>query len=628
MISVFQGLSTAIDNLRQSINNLIQNINWPWGNSATRLVNIKVVESRIKSPADTEIVIQSAGNSLKFNVKSGIENGGTRIHYFLISPELKDHNLTIVPKNGDSFRVSSTNGYLRLDLKNVNYITIDGIKYYLSPDAWQNIIISDTRPGIIISPQNQQQLEKIINLWEAAIKGDKELDEFLTANLDTDTINEIKDILALLKQNPELQRHADALSQIDVWQLAELGTRAAIKDYLLTKIHFGLLEGEVFNKIMVVVDKVRENTPLTAEDTTLLNTIAVANIAVRESIHNRSTNTITPINERYVVANLAENYLARALVPQGVFQVHQSHFRDFKATMAARGVIIPDWFTAYRGEEFAYGPAIRNTIANAGGNYVFDVTTASSNFMARIFDHERVHTLVLLAKEMSGFTPETVFRSEEAFTDALALLIKYNGDVDAALNSPNIRDTSYSLGVEALLDIVKEININAGGDITGVRLMLDGVLGIASGANKGTLEPLIAYYDSRNVGNGISFATKMAPFSDTRYVYMGEGYEIDPALPKTKIKQIINGFSYEEARVAGASVGSDYFERRKQVFIEYPTFLLSGTQETIKDLILQRVLKNPEATSEMRGLVGGIYSGYIKAIKRRMEDILVKAQPN
>jgi len=242
--------------------------------------------------------------------------------------------------------------------------------------------------------------------------------------------------------------------------------------------------------------------------------------------------------------------------------------------------------------------------------------------MAGILDHERIHFISSLAKSSAQeFPKHDGFRSDEAFTECLALLIKHGADAGVALGSEDIDRTSYRRAVEEVLRIVLEVNQFSGDGRLGAKLLLRGLTGIPKGEVKGLFEPLETYYDQNKIGGEVSFSERMAAFSDERRLYEINEITVSKNSPKKKTREVIGSVSYEEARQKDRWMDRKSFSRSRRIALRWPMHLIETTfRNGVTDSAYEKVLANEGARREMGLMVESYYRNYARAIKKWLEE--------
>lgn len=325
------------------------------------------------------------------------------------------------------------------------------------------------------------------------------------------------------------------------------------------------------------------------------------------------------MSEKFALAGIAENYFLKDLVPKEAFSLHQRAYQDFSQMMSNEGELVPEWFSPYRGEEFRYAPAIGPTIANPD-QYFFGIFGETASSMAHIFDHERGHYLQSCASALAKDSQEEGFSSEEVYTECLALLIRYQADPLKAINSEEIKRTSYGRGVEELLKVLLEVDRFSGKTKTGAKLLFRGLTQGAETKPKRPLEPLEEYYDQNKVGGETSFSQRMAAFSDERRIYITTYFSASEESPNEEIKKVIDAINYEELRKKDNQESEEYFIKCKERFRDNPTALIeAGYRDKIEDFILEKVMANEASKNELEVMVESIYRQYLESVKNWLE---------
>jgi hypothetical protein len=586
-----------------------------------------VALGKLKQPIALVSWLPKDGGAEPLAVKaiSGFEGEGVQrqtIHYLVLSPELNSLGLTITRKDGGAVRITAADGCLPIDPEQVQTVAIGDRVFKPRTDPWENLGLLESKPAKI-DEESQRTLNQIVQLWQAALAGEENLGQFLQANMDREALAEVQDTLAFLKNHPLLQKWHYDLAKIDAWRLADLPSLEQRKEYLKKiGVSFLFMDSEEFGLLMRAADKIQNKQDFTAEDVSLLNALALAEVAVSGCAQFSSAFYLTPLNERFALANIAENYFMRGLVPVGTFSRHQQNYLAFSQIMAGEGEEMPEWFSPYRGDEFRYAPAISGTIANAGGKYFFNLEGETADSMAGILDHERIHFISSLAKSSAQeFPKHDGFRSDEAFTECLALLIKHGADAGVALGSEDIDRTSYRRAVEEVLRIVLEVNQFSGDDRLGAKLLLRGLTGIPKGEVKGLFEPLETYYDQNKIGGEVSFSERMAAFSDERRLYEINEITVSKNSPKKKTREVIGSVSYEEARQKDRWMDRKSFSRSRRIALRWPMHLIETTfRNGVTDSAYEKVLANEGARREMGLMVESYYRNYARAIKKWLEE--------
>jgi len=550
---------------------------------------------------------------------SGFRKGTSLEKFQIISclrgnPELR---ITIKKRTGEEIAPNNSQLY---PLEEGDKLIADGKVYEVKHDPWCNVMLVEEGKKKVANPENISILNKVIGLWEAAIASEEELNNFLEENIEEGSLEEMREALEYLKSHPTMQQD---LAKIDPWFLANLPNQEAIVAYLSRdlSIPYSFLESEEFQTLVAIVEKIRRGEQFSPEEILFLNALSVSDLATQLSIHDTQTVRITPFNERYALANLAENYLMRSLVPSSVFQQHANHYTSFSRLMTEQKVKMPEWFSPYRGEEFTYGPANGRTIANAGGKYFLDIFGENKESMAHVLDHERIHALISHARQLQynkvGI-PEKYqgFSSEETYVETLSLIIKYQGDVKAILQGEEIDKTTYANACRQLLKILEEINERSEDPLMATKLLVEGLVGIAEGYTKGLFEPIKNYYDANF--EGPRFAERMAAFSDERKISVIETPAESPNLSRDNIRRALLSVSLEDIKAKSWWLDQESYGKIVELYTTYPLLLLGNLQEGEK-LFLERIISNHEAKKEMQEIVDSYYRNYLEMIKRRIE---------
>jgi hypothetical protein len=547
------------------------------------------------------------------------------ITYIEATQDLVDRGFWIVDADGNSRKIEVVGEMIKIDLAENNYspktkLKIGGIEYRVRRDRWGNLLMGKDQ-SIEVDEKSERIINKIVELWESAVEGDEELDKFMRKNVDQTVADEVTRAVDYLKAHPELEDESYYLSELTLWDFPKFETKSELKAYLRKKrVSVDFLDTDAGKKMVEVLEKIQANQDLNLEDRTFLDAMVLAKRAV-EGNNRIAGFSVTEFNQRFIVANLIENYFAKELTPAGTFANQQEYFNGFKNLMKQQGLEVPDWFTAYRGDEFLFYPAINSTIANAGGNYFFSVRPDNVDEMAATLIHERVHNLKEHASSLSGIYEEG-FRSDEVYTEAMALLIKYQGDVEAILSSSEVDKTSYSEGVRQLLDILKEINNHSSDQLKGAKLMFKGLTELAGGRAENRFQLVRDYYDSHHLGNGQEFSEVMAAFDDSRGGII-RFYGEDSASPKQRnINRILDNYSIEEAKKNGFWGEEEALQKQWQQIKEDPIMILSAAKkDNYKGELYKRIMADPKARGELEKIIESNYQDYVQAIIAYQEDI-------
>lgn len=579
------------------------------------------VLGRIYNPVSLEVDV---GNLSLLTISGFSQDRKGSLHYILPSEEAVSLGFSLIGKDGRVKTIDIPGNFVPLETNEVEAISLGNDIFRFQRDAWCNVLLAKRKSGRLVENKHYAGvLGKVVNLWEAAVEGEDKFESFLRENVDETTLGEIRLAIDCLKLYPKLQGPTTYASRIRPWDLAKLATFEERKSALTGKqVSSSFFKTEAFTRLMEITEKIRSKKPLTQKDESFLHALAVAESATAENVHSPSFFRITSLNERYVVANLVENYFMRSLVPKGAFRLHQKYYLDFAEYMRSLGVNVPEWFTSYRGDEFSYGPAVDSIIANVRDRYFFFTFGETPESMAGMLNHERLHFLLKEARKKSGDQEYKGFCSGEAFVESLALLIKYKGDIRAILAGSDMGRTSYCQGVKQLLEILDEINRATGDSLLGVKLLFQGLTDLATGKIRGNLEPLERFYDENNIGKEKSFAETMAPFSDSRRIYLGNEVKASSELPKAKIKEAVFSVSYEEAKQAGFLFGRKQYQRALDDLVEHPLRLLSAYHDQNQNLLFyERVFNNPEAREELQTIIDNVYRNYVQAVKEWIAEI-------
>lgn len=544
-----------------------------------------------------------------------------------IDAQALDDNSSVVVKFKDGTTKTITKTEEMIDITEADELTIDGKAYKYGKDVWQN-------PNLVALPLRKEStaefdtvLKKVIGLWESALAGDEAFDHFLAENIDKEELAEIQSGIDYLRSHPLLQRAYFDWQKVNPWNLAQLKTtderRQALKKSWVAS---SLVDGEEFINLNNIANKISEGVELDAQDNAFLAALNIKDRANSLCIHQPLDIYLTDINRRYAIANIIEGYLTRAVVPGGVFQEHEGHYRQFGQTLRDHGVEVPEWFTPFLGDEFIYGIRINGIIANLGGKYFIDSRTGEKGYMARIFDHERVHALEKEARSQASHVVkegEKEFMSEEGYTETLALLIKNNGSVETALQENNNSGLWYANAVRELLGIIGEINNVSTDQFLGVTLLARGLFELPKrNWDSSPLSLIKQYYDENDIGRGKTFEEKMKPYSDSRFYSSHEEFTEDQNLPSDRIVALAREISFESVRALYPYVDENLWNTLVKGVEKWPFGLLgTSMMGSARDLILEAVLKDQEAKSELQAITDSFYRNYIVEIKKRYEIV-------
>jgi len=563
--------------------------------------------------------------NLALKTVTGFDNGigihREALHFLFVSEELRGASL--IKKDGSIEEITKDSFFIPIDSNEIEKIKIGEKEFTVKEDSWRNLAFRE-KEDLEIDQQTEDCLNKVVELWESAIEGGAKFDQFLSTNVDQETLGEIKRAIKFLEIHPIFQQDSTYAEEIDVWKLAEVATRDERLQILKNAyISYTFRESEEFELVNNVANKIRDSKPLDLDDRTLLDAMALSGRLSEKNIHDSENFRITSLNERFVIANAVENFLTRELCPPNTFEIHQQFYSEFAQQLKNSGVEVPDWFSGYRGDEFKFGPAVNSTIANAGGLYFFDSFKETAEIMPGLLCHERIHALhslaISLGKDRERYEG---FRSEETFTEAMSLLIQFKGDPGAVLKSKEIELTSYCQAEKTLFVLLEEINKFSGDKMTSAKLLFRGLAGIASGEISGEFEPIEKYYNENNIGQGEKFAQKMATFSDERRIYSLPSFEDNlENLPKNAMEQKLKEITLEEAQKIDSNI-TDGVELAKEIkrYIENPLSLLRNWSFGINKLCLDKVLANPDTRTELQGFINEYYQNYLEAIKKRLQE--------
>lgn len=577
----------------------------------------EVVVGVINDPVELGVEVGQGDKKIKLPTITGFSDGQgihkKPLHYLFVSQETLDNGFR-VDTNEEEVLLSEP-GYMQVSSGEKFFL--GGEEFKIREDPWQNLRVEKAESILEIDFQHKKTMGEIVELWEAAIRGEQDLDDFLKKNIDGKTVREINETVICLEKYPELQNPIMHASQIDVWELARYGSEGerqkALKKLYVSSSFF---ETEAFAKLMEITDKVSSKRDFSEDDIAFLNAMACSERATSESIHSLKALKITPWNRKYVVANLAENYLARELVPQETFRLHRQYYERFAEVMKSCGEKVPPWFDSYRGDEFVFGSAVDSIIANVGGKYFFSLPKETAESIAGILNHERVHFLIGYAKTLlKDYPMYEGFRSEEAFVESLSLLIKYEGNAQAALESQDLSRTCYKQAAKELLIIIKGVNELSGEQMLGTRLMFRGIMALADGETTGLLEPLESYYNQSELSRKIKFAERMAAFSDKRRIYSMFETGRSQNLSQEEIERVIGSVTYKEAKATGFWLDKKYFLSKRKWLVDNPLDLLGWIDREVKEIVCDKVVKNKKANKELQAIVDDYYSDYLAAIK-------------
>lgn len=507
----------------------------------------------------------------------------------------------------------------------IDTVTIDGVDYIVRNDAWLNPALYK-KYDEVLNPEFKPLVERVAELWDTAAKRPDQIDQCLQNCLTPQAYEQVTQIVDYIKANPDIQRLQ--YDQVNPWELAALPAEKA--NEILSKLNSPFRETEEFTKVTALVEKIRIGQPLSEDDIRLAATLQNLDIALSKSIKTVDLLTISDLTEQYALANLAENELVKAAMPQGAFETHQKMYVDFIKVMEDRGVKIPDWFKPYSGDEFRYGIRLDGIIANAAGIYFLDHELETSEYVARILTHERVHKLEGVARQFhSGYARAEGITSYESYTDAMALLVKHKGDIAAALADPMIEDTSYKTGVVEVLRMAQAVNRQSGDNLKSTELLLQGLIDLSKGGNK-NLAHFEAYYDTNVARGGKTFAQRMEPFSDDKLARFSKEVPQPESLPVTRITEALHRIRYEDLPelVKGYKQKEDFEEQLQRLpdsIAKYPTQLVSNGYKTdIEKLALEAILKDEGAKRELQALIDQYYIEYAKIMREKSVESAAK----
>lgn len=570
---------------------------------AARLTN---VETRSLKVGDRELVVR-VGYDPKYKETS------TQGLTYLIEPgQTLPPNVKIINKTGQV--VDLTQAKKPIGFAEIDKIVVDEKEYWPVKDAWLNPNLLPILEAKLPNPQFVPVLKQVLEVWDTAINDPSRIEHCLQNCLALPVYQKVKRVVDYIENNPDLSKLS---VQVNPWELASMTSSERERIY---KGLGGFQETPLFAKLEELVERIKTGQLLSDDERVLAEALEFAHIVNKPRINEAGgLNRITEINRQYSMANLAQDFLIRDLMPKGVVQVHQTNFREFQDLLKRNGVELPDWFTSFAESEFRYGIQLDGTLANSGGEIFLGPKIWNAEEMADVLTHERVHGLEFTAIKLTGVYPEPEgFRSNEVFTDALARLITHNGNAEAALADKSLYETGYFSGVYELLKIVTEINNYSTDSFQGTNLLVHGILGQKSGRIR-NLAPIEEYYDRFIAGNGETFAQRMVAYDDRKLIVF---WSIPKPLEEKSYPAI-------EQIARSLSSAGQIREFDVQFYIENPMILLSssGTEDSAGGKIFQGVVSDEKARQEMQEIVDEYYRNYAKALQTKLDEVVEKAVP-
>lgn len=587
---------------------------------AGRLEDVEVKTFRL---GESDIAVK-----VGIDPERSLETGGKLT--FLIDPGQKVvGNVTILDRAGNVINLESITH--PLPFENIKRVTIDGVDYVPGRDAWRNpylyrVVDKPVNPAIVPT------VETISGIWETAAANPQKLDALLKSRLGEDTYQQIGSTIEAFKKYPELITFFKT-RDFDPWILVPLTPEKRIEELkrVLGYSWDGFENTALFSQLMDIVEKLSKGQLLDLQEIGILKAFENKDIALQMNVRSFNRfNTINPLNEGYMKANLAEDHILRDMIPFGAFGTHRDDYTEFVELMKRRGVDMPSWFTGYSETEFRYGIKLDGAKANAGGQYFLDEQLDTPEGMALILNHEKIHGLEDRAreeafkKEVQYVTPEGI-NAHESFTEALALLVHHKGNVRAALTTNKVTSIAYQPGVEELLKIVEEINSKSGDNLLGTELLLKGILERRN-RSINELEFIREYYDKFIAESEGAFERRMERYTDSNLHSRQRGGRYEGSskagkeFPKDAIEGAVRRVRPEDVG-ARDEFGLSKFGRDMEYAIKNPLGLFTGLVHDINEkAFLDAVLSDPRATQQLNAILQDYYLNYAKDIKGTIPD--------
>lgn len=518
--------------------------------------------------------------------------------------------------------------------KDIGKVLIDGKEYKIYIDVWQNPFLSEP-----IVPQINTvfkgELENIANVWEAALKNPEQVDQILQGVLDAGSYQEIKQIAQVAKDNPEFRLFPSA--KFNPWEFASLTTEEKAR-FLENIGPYPFPGSQTLQRLIKLSEKIETGQPLMEEEIMFIKAFQYKDIALRKASGFKAGARVSELTEPYVLANLGEHYILAKMVPMEAFDAHIEVFADFMQLMEQRGVKLPRWFNSYRRDEFRYHIRYEgHPVANVGGNYFLSHQADSVEEVAAIVTHERVHVLDHAADDITkNYQKAEGFDSYEVFTDTLANLMRYKGDVEKALAYNSRSISAYRTGNEELLKIVREVNQHSGDPLLGTELLARGILDKSEGKTRRLVEPIENYYNQNLTRDGQSFALRMGRFDEKKMVVgvsPGETSEVGDVievvqepLSMAEIERALRSLPDERFRGFRTYLSDE--ERRAvvnekiQFMIDHPTFeVYSQYSDELDDILYQGIISDPAASKELQAHINRYYERYVREIRGKIDEV-------
>lgn len=528
-----------------------------------------------------------------------------------------------------------------LAINQIKRVTVHDKDYSLGRDAWGNpsIYAEQKREKSDLEPSFREALKKSIRLWEAATTSEEQVRNVVREELGEDVLLNIDTLLHTLEEYPEIQDHQYWAERIDLWDIAYRGqTVREAKKLLRTKgqrFMTGLEKTPAFQQCERIIEKMVTHRLLSVDERSFIEAIQMNKLAVTQSIRNLGSRRLSDFTHRYAIANIAENLICRNVVGWDIYEKHQDEFVSFAEALKNAGYDVPEWFTPYDGNEFLWSFALDGVIANAGGKYFIDETTSSSS-IPHVLDHERVHRAIGCARDLGQ---DTRFKAEkegqkfdyerysESYTDSLALLIKHNGDVGAAIDANAEMGLSYKNGVEQLLLILRDCERESGKPLFGAQLMLDGLKGMSAGQSWSHTDEVRAFYDAHVAKHPGAFDATMDKYQDKNIIRVHwddavEQRDVDLSRVRELIKSTLDEVRWEdldEEEKREYINNEEFFVKQKAWEEEFNnqwiTSIVGLDPSPLRARIFRAVQSDGEAAAQLQAYLNAEYLQYLRALK-------------
>jgi hypothetical protein len=538
-----------------------------------------------------------------------------------------------------------------IPITEISRIEIHGTRYILGYDAWLNpeLYLEETREvDETYQERYKDGAETAIALWEAAIEGEEQVRERLGEELGAEVARNINSVIEVLEQYPVLQDNYFRVAQVDLWELAGRARDSrGIREILSERNDDSPIpacirqSAELSGRCEVIMRKIVHHGNLTEAESCFVAALSLSGIAISRSIHGDGRR-INEYTRPYVVANMAERLICREIAGRDIFEGHQQQFAAFCDKLGAQGYEIPEWITPYRGDELLWGFSLSG---HKGDPYtIFIEPDGTSESIGLALNHERLHVLDHQAGSIgyqaaqSRMLPFEFISSsdiprehyDETYTQAFALLIYCEGNVEQALAANNVSWALYKSGVRRLLMILQAIEVKAGVPLFASRLMMDGLKAVATGTTRSKTDVIRQYYDEQ-IGETGSFAQQMERYADQNRVLNAiedTPEQISECPVATRIIEGHNNVLWDDladvererfGQCRDAEGYNVYRAAQIRSLLRRPDLIFELDPSPLVERVRDAVLADDTARREIRRLIASYYQGHVAALRKHTQ---------